>query len=105
MFFFINGFVLANDSKSSFFRFLCFRPFAPPSLTEEIVEFSLLPKTAQTVENSRECVSTGAAGAQTCRSLGHHLLHLLILSLLVLCAPAVLRLSVVDVPFFVLQFS
>ena len=23
----------------------------------------------------RECVSTGAAGAQTCRSLGHHLLH------------------------------
>ena len=38
-----------------------------------------------------ECVSTGAAGAQTHRSLGHHLLHLLILRLLVLCAPAVLR--------------
>ena len=36
----------------------------------------------------RECVSTGA---QTCRSLGHHLLHPLILRLLVLCAPAVFR--------------
>jgi hypothetical protein len=40
---------------------------------------------------SRECVGTGAAGAQTRRSLGHHLLHPLILRLLVLCAPAVLR--------------
>jgi hypothetical protein len=36
----------------------------------------------------RECVSMGAAGARTCRSLGHHLLHPLILRLLVLCAPA-----------------
>ena len=36
--------------------------------------------------NRRECVSTGAAGAQTRRSLGYHLLHLLILRLLVLCA-------------------
>ena len=36
----------------------------------------------------RECVSTGAAGAQTCRSLGNHLLHPQILRLLVLCAPA-----------------
>ena len=36
----------------------------------------------------RECVSTGAAGAQTRRSLGHHLLQPLILRLLVLCAPA-----------------
>ena len=36
----------------------------------------------------RECVSTDAAGAQTRRSLGHHLLHPLILRLLVLCAPA-----------------
>ena len=33
----------------------------------------------------RECVR---AGARTRRSLGHHLLHLLILRLLVLCAPA-----------------
>ena len=40
---------------------------------------------------SRECVSTGAAGARTRRSLGHHLLHPLILRILVLCAPAVLR--------------
>ena len=32
----------------------------------------------------RECVSPGAAGARTCRSLGHHLLHLQILTLLVL---------------------
>ena len=39
----------------------------------------------------RECVSRGAAGAQTRRSLGHHLLHPLILRLLVLCAPTVLR--------------
>ena len=39
----------------------------------------------------RESVSTGAAGARTRRSLGHHLLHPLILRLLVLCAPAVLR--------------
>ena len=35
----------------------------------------------------RECVSTGAAGARTRRSLGHHLLHPLIFRLLVLCAP------------------
>ena len=33
----------------------------------------------------RECVSKGAAGARNRRSLGHHLLHPLIL---VLCAPA-----------------
>jgi hypothetical protein len=39
----------------------------------------------------RECVSTGAAGARTRTSLGHHLLHPLILRPLVLCAPAVLR--------------
>ena len=32
----------------------------------------------------RQCISTGAAGAQTPRSLGHHLLHPLILRLLVL---------------------
>ena len=32
------------------------------------------------IESTRECISTGAAGAQTCRSLGHHLLHPLILS-------------------------
>ena len=36
----------------------------------------------------RECVSTGAAGPRTRRSLGHHLLHPLILRLLVLCAPS-----------------
>ena len=36
----------------------------------------------------RECVRAGAAGAGTCRSLGYHLLHPLILRLLVLCAPA-----------------
>ena len=38
--------------------------------------------------STRECVSTGAAGAQTRISLGRHLLHPLILRLLVLCAPA-----------------
>ena len=43
---------------------------------------------------SRECVSTGAVGAQTRRSLRHHLLHPLILRLLVqlvLFAPTVLK--------------
>ena len=35
-----------------------------------------------------EFVSMGSAGARTRRSLGHHLLHLQILRLLVLCAPA-----------------
>ena len=39
----------------------------------------------------RECVSKGAPGGQTSRSLGQHLLHPLILRLLVQCAPAVLR--------------
>ena len=42
-------------------------------------------------EAYREYVRAGAAGARTRRSLGHHLLHPLILRLLVLCAPAVLR--------------
>ena len=32
----------------------------------------------------RECISMGAAGAGSCRSLGHHLLHLQIFRLLVL---------------------
>ena len=27
------------------------------------------------LDNVRECISKGAAGAQTRRSLGHHLLH------------------------------
>ena len=39
----------------------------------------------------RQCVSAGAAGARTRKSLGHHLLYPLILRLLVLSAPAVLR--------------
>ena len=50
-----------------------------------VIIFTYLPKV---IHNTRECVSTGAAGAQTRRSLGHHLLHPLILGLLVLCAPA-----------------
>ena len=36
----------------------------------------------------RECLSMGAAGAQTHKSLGHHLLHLQILRILVLLKPA-----------------
>ena len=36
----------------------------------------------------RECGRAGGAGSRTRRSLGHHLLHPLILRLLVLCAPA-----------------
>ena len=64
----------------------------------------MLPETAKSAQTQmqasfecfaivlcRECFSTGAAGARTRRSLGHHLLHPLILRLLVLCAPAVLR--------------
>ena len=39
----------------------------------------------------RECVRAGAAGSRTRRSLGHHLLHPLILRLVVLYAPTVLR--------------
>ena len=39
-------------------------------------------------EVCRERVSTGAAGARTRRSLGHHFLHPLFLRLLVLCALA-----------------
>ena len=40
---------------------------------------------------SKECVRAGAAGSRTRRSLGHHLLHPLILRLVVLYVPAVLR--------------
>ena len=40
------------------------------------------------ITKCRECISTGAAGEQTRRSLGHHLLHPLILRLFVLCTPA-----------------
>ena len=36
----------------------------------------------------RECVRAGAAGAETHRSLGHNLLHPLILRLLLLCVSA-----------------
>ena len=36
----------------------------------------------------RECISTDAAGAPTCRSLGHHLLHPQIVRLSVLLKPA-----------------
>jgi hypothetical protein len=46
----------------------------PPLLVYQIVEISLY----------RECVSMGAAGAQTRRSLGHHLLYSQILRLLVI---------------------
>ena len=53
------------------------------------VTFQLLQIARQLL--TRKCVSAGAAGVQTRRSLGHHLLHPLILRLLVLCAPSVLR--------------
>ena len=39
------------------------------------------------MKSLRECVRTGAAGAQTRRSLGHHLWHPQILRLLVLLKP------------------
>ena len=47
------------------------------------------PPPPQVDKNGREWISTGA---RTRRSLWHHLFHPLILRLLVLCAPAVLRL-------------
>ena len=50
--------------------------------------FSRCIKTFENICRGRECIRTGAAGARTRRSLGHHLLHPLILRLLVLCAPA-----------------
>ena len=49
---------------------------------------------------SRECISTVAAGAQTRRSLGHHLLHQHYLELLVLitvCAKKYIKLHLYDV--------
>ena len=60
-------------------------------LKQSEIRFSLYRWDAKSPILSRECVSTGAAGARTRRSLGHHLLNPLILRLLVLCTPAVLR--------------
>ena len=48
----------------------------------------------------RECVRTGAAGARTRRSLGYHLLHLLILRPLVLCTPAETKILITVQIFF-----
>ena len=48
------------------------------------------------ITQNRECVRAGAAGSQTRRFLGHHLLHPLILRLLVLCAPADLKTQRID---------
>ena len=63
------------------------------SQREMVISNSTTPPTylcirVQQIVGFRECVRTGAAGARTRRSLGHQLLHLLILRLLVLCAPA-----------------
>ena len=41
--------------------------------------------------SSKECISIGALGARTHRSLIHHLLHLQILRLIVLIAHAILK--------------
>ena len=57
-------------------------------LIEKITDVTVKYHRDALVRQSRECVSTGAAGARTRRSLGHHLLHPLILRLLVLCAPS-----------------
>ena len=73
---------------------LCLHPQGPPSgqVTNVHRKFTLkVSFFCNLLILFRECVSTGAAGAQTRRSLGYHLLHPLILRLLVLCAPAVLR--------------
>ena len=61
---------------------------SPKSTTTALKSFSVLRSGHQ---KFRECVRTGAVGAQTCRSLGYHLLHPLILRLLVLFAPTVQR--------------
>ena len=55
---------------------------------KNLLHFLFSPNKFQKRSQHRECVSKGAADARTRRSLGHHLLHLLILRLLVLCAPA-----------------
>ena len=60
-------------------------------LNQQEFDSNILALTKYKFTCTRECVSTGTVGARTHRSLGHHLLHLLILRLLVLCAPAVLR--------------
>ena len=53
-----------------------------------LILLSLLLMIRRPKNGCREYVSMGAAGAQTRRSLGHHLLHPQILRLLVLLAPA-----------------
>ena len=64
--------------------------FAQPTYCSSVCRLRL-PNDHKQQPIIRECVRAGAAGARTCRSLGHHLLHPLILRLLVLCVPAVLR--------------
>jgi hypothetical protein len=53
-----------------------------------IVCFVCLLNTITKVDPYRECINTGAAGAQTRRSLRHHLLHPQILRLLVILQTA-----------------
>ena len=54
----------------------------------EIIAKGAFPERIEERLEHRECLSTGALGAPTRRSLEHHLLHTLILRLFVLCAPA-----------------
>ena len=66
--------------------------FAPTEITPPRWQFLLsISRKFWDLYLPRECVSTGAAGAQTRRSLGHHLLHPLILRLLYYVHPLILR--------------
>ena len=62
-------------------------PALPSSENNDQGLFTILKILALKFYKSRECVSRGAAGARTRRSLEHHLLHPQILMLLVLSAP------------------
>ena len=66
-------------------------PEMGPHQPNQPLQLTGLNNLCDPTSSNRECVSMGAAGAQTRRYLGHYLLHPLILRLLVLGAPAVLR--------------
>ena len=59
-----------------------------PQRAVEKQYYELVGFQTMVILDPRECIRAGAAGARTHRSLGHHLLHPLILRILVLCAPA-----------------
>ena len=82
--------VWTSCSKGIFFvrKYWCFCHISKHFTFLNLKIWILVVFRAVLAKGHRECVRAGAAGAGTRRSLGHHLLHLLILRLLVLCAPA-----------------